>query len=112
MLSRANSFMWRRISAMAVLAFGAGLLLLLSLALTNLPSEASGDSSSPPLQGKALHSPYFSPTPTPTCGPAWRIASADTQSPYTSVLYAVAAASVNDVWAVGKVFGSPSRTLI
>src|SRR5438552_16856813 len=100
MLTKA-SFLRRRISRIAVLA--SGIALFMVLALTNLPSEASGGSSNLPRHDQAPHSPYLSPTPNPACGLAWRMVSAQGTS---YELGAVAAASPNDVWAVG----GPYRT--
>src|SRR5438046_157194 len=49
-----------------------------------------------PMQGTAT--PTASPTPAP-CGPAWRVVASPSIGPFQNVLYSVAWASTNDVWA-------------
>src|SRR6476620_2934177 len=49
-----------------------------------------------------------SPTPTPACGPAWRVVDSPNSGTASNDLYGIAALSATDMWAVG---GVVSQTL-
>src|SRR6478609_5665405 len=76
-------------------------LIVVAGSLFLLTGKVSTVEANPPATGNALLSRIPSPTPSPACGPAWRVVDTPNSSLWNNDLADIALVSANDAWAVG-----------